>query len=372
LKFSSGGPSIRTIVKQVTWKHLYPANKLKELIQSSKPVVAFLDANDSDLSSYIVNTLRGDTNTFSYHANFYSMKQRQNALSQTLLSLLFLEANNIRTGKSFAEDFLTASQTPRRFVMKYKIPGRTGEVFEALLFGSPLRKQLSIKFLKCMTCARSELKKIGMYRDLRETTTLAYFFTDVMKCFKDKSAKVTRNFRWPMVVCFCDVPVEELRIVSLNESELEKIFNATIRSCVKLWLISRGNLNEYDTQMRLDVGDDLTPPIQFERVPLLYRRKFGEGISEVARTIDLTGLSRNIISEVDRQGNIASRRKIDDLISIKVLEKFLEILLDSVDEGLSVSKFSVDFSSLLELALQKDPNALTLENIKNEFLATML
>jgi hypothetical protein len=37
-----------------------------------------------------------------------------------------------------------------------------------------------------------------------------------------------------------------------------------------------------------------------------------------------------------------------------------------------VSKFSVDFSSLLELALQKDPNALTLENIKNEFLATML
>lgn len=331
-------------------------------------MVVFLDENDSEFGSYIIEALRTDINVFSYYAFFHYMKQRQHILTQSLLSLLFLEAINIRTGKSFAEEVMALSQRSRRLVKKYKISGRLGEVFEAFLLGSPVRRQISAKFLKCMRCDGSELKKIGMYRDLSNSRNLAFFFSDVMKCFEDKKASVERGFQRPIIMCFCNVPVLDLSIVSLNRSGLGKILSTTKRPIVKFWLVSQGDLREYSFQKQPEMEKDLAPLVQFERIPLLYRKESRRSTSRVVRPLDLAGLSRHIISELGKQSIIAPDMEIKELISDRILEEFLEIVLSGVDVGLRVSKFSVDFSSLIELVLQKYPKALTSKNIKDVFL----
>ncbi|MFW9795265.1 MAG: hypothetical protein ACFFEE_13235, partial [Candidatus Thorarchaeota archaeon] len=154
-------------------------------MQSRKQVVVFLDENDSDFGAYVVEALRTDIDVLSYYAFFHYMKQRQHILSQTLMSLLFLEAIDIRTRKSFAEEVMVVSQPSRRLVKKFRISGRLGDVFEAFLLGSAVRRQISAKFLKCMKCNGSELKKIGMYKDLSDSRNLGLFFSDLIKCFKE-------------------------------------------------------------------------------------------------------------------------------------------------------------------------------------------
>jgi len=336
-------------------------------MRSRKPMVVFLDENDSELGSYIIEALRRDINILSYYTYFRYMKQRQHTLSHSLLSLLFLEAINVQTGKSFAEDVMALSQPSRRLVKKYKIPGKLGEVFETLLLGSAVRRQISVKFLKCMRCTASELKSIGMYRDLNDLRNLAFFFSDVVECFKEKRASVKRDFQRSIAICFCNIPVADLAIISLKKSGLGKIFSTTTQPVVKFLLVSQGELKEFSYQKQSDIGDDLAPLVQFERIPLLYRKELRKSTSKIARPSDLVRLSRHIISELDKRDIIGPGKKIDNLIPDKMLKKFVEIVLADVDEGLSVSKFSVDFSSLLELVLEKYPKTLTSQNVKDSF-----
>ncbi|NIO37068.1 hypothetical protein GTO27_05125, partial [Candidatus Bathyarchaeota archaeon] len=181
MEFSDTCLEIGTFIRHVTWKHLYPIENLRRLMQSRKQVVVFLDENDSDFGAYVVEALRTDIDVLSYYAFFHHMKQRQHLLSQTLMSLLFLEAINIRTRKPFAEEVMVVSQPSRRLVKKFRISGRLGDVFEAFLLGSAVRRQISAKFLKCMKCDGSELKKIGMYKDLSDSRNLGLFFSDLIK-----------------------------------------------------------------------------------------------------------------------------------------------------------------------------------------------
>jgi len=100
------------------------------------------------------------------------------------------------------------------------------------------------------------------------------------------------------------------------------------------------------------VRKDLATLVHYERIPLLYRKESRKSTSKVVRTHDLVRLSRHIIRELDGQNISNAEKEIDNLISDGILEEFLKIILSGVDEGLSVSKLSVDFSSLIELTLQ--------------------
>ena len=94
-------------------------------------------------------------------------------------------------------------------------------------------------------------------------------------------------------------------------------------------------------------------------------REFYDFEDEESSRENIVKLSRSIIDEIDE--NYTLSKKIGDVISSKILKEFIEILLESTNEGLSVSKFSVDLSSLLGYALNKHPVAFNSKKLRDEF-----
>jgi hypothetical protein len=361
--------SIKRAVKNSIWESLFSVDEICKLLRSPNPLTIFLDANDSDFSSYLVNILAAKPTVLSYSACFHSLKARQTTFAQTLLSLLFLEGNNIQTKHSFAEDFLVKSRRFRKFSTKYAVPNKTGRVFESLLLDSSNGKQVAAKFLKCMTCNGNELKKIGMYRDLCNSKSSKAFFAEVVGCMQTAKENKKDLLAYPIIFCFLDIPAEKLVMGTLEEMLESEILNGASTSNAKFWLVSRGKIGYTHFQELIAKNNDFKKFISVEEIPLLYPAGVQKMNPNSSSFATLTHLSKRVICEVEEKSQVFSGNKISYLLSDGKLEEFLRFLLATTEHELSVAKFSNSLFSLMELALNTYPSTLTWERIEAEFSA---
>jgi len=351
------------LIKMKTWKLAFPVAWVMKALQSERSVLLFLDENDSDFNSYLVEILKTNQHFLSYYANYVHLKRRQKTFAQALLSLLFLESKNIQTGKSFAEDVTTVITKALRLINRIdrRMHTRTASLFRvfiALLSGNQKRRAASIRFLKCMKCYTGRLKWFELSRDLRDQEETAKFFSDILNWFFLSGELETEGHQRKFIACIGNIyHPKEMQFKYLLDSGLPELFEQILPEVpeqnVKFCLVSAGKIpEEYVESGTYEVWTEDIPNevIKIVRVPF---------VSEVT---DIEKLVLSVIKElIASEPNLGSL--ISNLLSEDILSELSNILLKQNNGNVCVIDIANDLSTLLGAAIQKSPSALTLDEL---------
>ena len=382
-----GDLDLFNMIKMKAWNYVFPVERVLEALQSDKPVLMFLDENDSDFSSYLVEVLSTTQGFLSYYADYIHLKKRQKTFAQTLLSLLFLESKNIQTGKSFAEDVVgVLKEHPQTWIQETEHHREYNTdalilfmVFSAFLHGTEKQRAASIKFLKCMKCYPGHLKfdRWKLLVDVKDQKDTAKFFSDILTYFLLSGELGTNGRRRRFIACVGNIPILHMYCVSRYEQLMrardlidsglpelfEQISSKLSKRKIKFCLVSKGNVHEIlDTFVfgRTDKLPDWwtqrqTPSemIQIVSVPLVLKAKMENLVLSIFK--DLRGLKTLL-------GSLTS-----NLVSEEILKMFSHVLNEKKKGKVSVMDISRGLLALFGVAIQKYPRALALNDIYTLF-----
>ena len=362
LRSPIGDGNLFQAIKMKAWEYVFPDEWVLRTFQSMKPVLLFLDENDSDFNSYLFEILKTNRDFLPYYVDYVHLKRRQKTFAQTLLSLLFLESKNIQTGKSFAQDVIRVIKKAIGFIDYKSVDGRMYNkttslfrVFSAFLSGTEKERAVSIKFLKCMKCdmTSGHLRRFELSRDLKDQKNTARLFSDILTWFVLSEELRHRKF----LACTGNVPIDEMKPEYVTDSGLPELFEQIsqkpFRQRVKFCLVSEGGVSkEYVESGTYSVWSEHIPNEVFKivRVPL---------VSEVA---NIENLVLSVIKDLVSAGTILSPLTFD-LVSKDVLNEFSNIIIEQNNGKVSIIDIANDLSALFGVAIQKYPKALTLNDV---------
>mgnify|MGYP001105171685 CR=1 FL=1 len=356
------------VIKMKVWKYAFPLERVLNAFQSEKPVLLFLDENDSDFNSYLLEVLKTNQDFLTYYADYIHLKKRQKTFAQTLLSLLFLESKNVQTGKTFAGDVVRVVtqafhsvdyHTVNQF-MRMKIASLL-RVFRAFLSGTGTERAASISFLKCMKCDVSygHLKSFGFFQDLSDQENTAKFFSNILACFISMEKLNGRKF----VVCIGNIPIHEPG--DLIDSGLPELFDQIspkLKRIVKFYLVSKGSIlgDRVDLNFMSPRSENHDFLIEYKDDLKIVRIPF------VSKVTNIEDLASSIVKDLT-----AFRTHIglviSDLVSEDSLKKLSSVLIEHCNRQVSVLDISHALSALLGVAIEKYPTPLTSADINALF-----
>jgi len=360
------------------WKQVCSAERVLNALHSEKPVALFLDENDSDFNSYLLDILKIDKSFLSYYVDYIPLKKKRKTFAQTLLSALFIESKNVRTGKLFAEDVLRVIRKAVRLINYDSINKwrnvRTASifrVFSALLYGSEKERAASIELLKCMKCYSGDLRKFGLSQDLRDQENTARFFSEILSCFLFSGRLDKDDYHQKFVVCVGDIPIYEMSPYTLLDSGLsellEQIKSKQIDHRIKFCLIPRGNLVYYFSEL-----DKFSFRHAVNRLIEEYRTLLSDRIFDViniplisdAATIEKA--VRNVIKKLSALDNELVT-SASGLIPDKIVKKFSNMLIEQNKGKARIIDVSKWLLTLFATAIEKNPIPLTSDDLYTLF-----
>lgn len=368
---------LETIQKK-TWKQVSSANWVLQVCNSEKPIMLFLDENDSDFNSYLLDILKSDPSALSYYIDYVHLKKRQKTFAQTILSALFLESKNIRTGTSFARDVTRVVRKAVRLIdyntlseWKHIRTDSVYEVFSAFLDGTEKWRAVSIELLKCMKCHSGDLRRFRMTKDLRKQDDAARFFSDIVSCFLLSGELDRSDCRQKFVACLGNVPLDELYPFDLLISGLPELFEQInpklLDQRLKLYLVSKGNLiNDYS---------DLDSTSYRSRINRLIEDYRDLPASDLFEIIDVPLISdANVVADVVNSVvkelgslDVGLGPMVSDLIPDDLVKGFSNTLKELTNGKVRVIDISKGLLTLLGAAIYKYPIALTSDDLHNLF-----
>ncbi len=364
LRFPVEDSNLFEAIKMKAWEHAFPDEWVLRKFQSMKPVLLFLDENDSDFSSYLFEILKTNQNFLPYYVDYVHLKRRQKTFAQTLLSLLFLESMNVQTGRMFAEDVIrTIREAIRRIDYTWvdrRMKTRTASLFQvflAFLSGTEKKRALSINFLKCMRCYPGHLRLFGFPRDLRDQEDTVKLFSDVLTWIFLSEEQKTRKLQRKFLACTGNIPIEDVKPEYLGRAGLKELFNQISRKPfkeeVKFCLVSHGEISQEYTESGMharQIQHTIEEVFEIVRIPF------------ATKVVDTEKLTSGVLKDLTAPGAILGSVK-SDLVPNNVLKEFSKIIVEQNQGNVKIIDIANDLSALVGVAMQKSPRTLTLDDV---------
>jgi len=359
------------------WKQVCSVERVLNALNSEKPIALFLDENDSDFNLYLRDILKIDQNFLSYYVDYIPLKKKQKTFAQTLLSALFIESKNVRTGKPFAEDVLRIIRKAVRLINYDSIDKwrniRTASifrVFSALLYGSEKERAASIEFLKCMKCCPAALWKFGLSQDLRAQENTTRFFSEILSCFLFSGGLDKDCYHQKFVICVGNIPIYEMNPYALSDSGLleflEQIKSKHLDYRLKLCLVPRGNLVYFSELDKFSFRRAINRLIEEYRALLSDRIFDVINIPLISDVATIEKAVRNVIKKLAALDN-GFIMSAPSLIPDKIVRKFSNMLMEQNKGKARIIDISKWLLALFATAIEKNPIPLDSDDLYTLF-----
>lgn len=340
------------------WKILVPPNEVNNVIKSPKKIIIFLDNNDSDFNVYLQKCLQNKDGIY-YYADYYKYKKTQTYFTQNIMSLIFLESKNIKTGRLFAEDVIEKSNKTlsspqyqirdRKYIYEFK---KIFEIFSSLLYGSGKRKDYCIRLLKGMSCDWYNLNEwFGLKKDFTDPDFLYNFFSNIIHCYD--LDMINENINKKMFFCIGNIPHDhfdrydlDVLIMMLNSDEIFKN--------IKFIFITK----DYLPEMYIRSFNYYAGTRKYVRQNVL--------IKEFSLLSDEYDIQNVLIKVVNKISNYDEYKKYDKIKEKHIIKLLSETLNEYYDNNISVLTLSQGLTALIGYHLinpEKEINKDAIEEI---------